>query len=483
MNVTEPIRRHAAAIPEAPAFVRDSGEVVSYARLERVIDAVARRALALGLVPGQCAVLATANLYQQVVVALALARIGVAHGPAHLPERFAALAILGAGARYSGSARRIAVDDLWIGGGDAAPVAMHAGGAAPYMYCPTSGSTGVPKFVPISHEISLRRARTRLSTAAAIGDGRGMAATRLASLVGSGTSYGFNSALLVLHGGGAFVQHPSGTRAVRDWLAQSTVNYLIASPITLHKTLQALRGTIRNTLETIEVGGGPLSRSVYDEACARLCPNITMSYGFTECGRVAAAPMREVQDRNGGVGHACAGVEIRVVDAAGTMLPPGSEGLLSVRSASSAHGYLDSPEEEAKVFRDGWVHPGDRAILEADGYLRILGRDDESINLGGVKVQPQAIEEALLALGGVREVAVFGVARPTAPLALCAAVVPSAPVDPQAYHRRCLEHLGTRTPMVIMQLPELPRNEMGKVQRAELVAAVLRHKGWGTGAS
>ncbi len=479
MNVTEPIRRHAASIPDAPAFVRHGGEVVSYARFERTIDTVARRALALGLAPGQCAVLAAPDLYRQVVVALALARIGVAHGPANLPERFPSAAILAAGAPYSGSARRIALDDLWIGGGDTAPVVMSAGGAATFMYCPTSGSTGVPKFVPISHEISLRR--TRMRPATGIGDGRGMAATRLASLVGSGTSYGFNSALFVLHGGGAFVQHPSGNRAVRDWLAQSGVNYLIASPITLQKTLQALPGIIRNTLETIEVGGGSLSRSIYDEACARLCASITMGYGFTECGRVASAPMREVQDRNGGVGYACPGVEVRIVDAAGVTLPPGSEGLLSVRSAASARGYLDSPAEEAKVFRDGWVHAGDRAILEADGYLRITGRDDESINLGGVKVQSQAIERALLALGGVREVAVFGVARPDAPLALCAAVVPSATLDAQAYHRRCREHLGTRTPMVIMHLPELPRNEMGKVQRAELVAAVLHHKGWAAG--
>lgn len=479
MNVTEPIRQYASATPSAPAFIKSSGEVVSYAAFERVIDAVAARAVLFGLGPGQCAALSLPNLYQQIVVALALARIGVAHGPPGLPAGLVTVAVIDATTAPAEGVRTLAVDDLWAEpAGDVAPMAVQPGGALPWMYCATSGTAGTARFVPISHDVSLRRARARASTAAAVGGGRGLAATRLASFVGPRTSYGFSSALLVLHGGGAVVQPTVVVHEMRDWFARSGVNYLITSPIAITKVLHALPGPITNTLETIEVGGGALSRAVYDEACARLCANILMGYGLTECGRVASAPMHEVQARMGGVGYALPGVELRVVDEQGEMLPPGREGVLCVRSDSAAAGYLDAPAAQAEVFQGDWVRSGDRAILEADGYLRILGRTDDVINFGGVRVQPQAIEAELLALGDVQEAAVFGVERGAAPAVLCAAVVPSAGLDAEAYHRRCRDKLGAWAPTVIMHLPRLPRNDMGKVQRAELVAAVIHHKGW-----
>ncbi len=479
INVTEPIRRHAEATPDAPAFIGNDGVVVSYSAFDRAIDAVAARALARGLVPGQVARVSVADLYAQLVVALALARIGVAHGPQGLPAHAVALEIVDDAATATGEVRSIASDDLRRDAGDgAAPVVMQPGGTRPWMYCATSGTGGARKFVPFSHALSLRRARARVSTAAAMGGGRGLAATRLASFVGPRTSYGFSSALLVLHGGGAVVQPTLVVHEMRDWFARSGVNYLITSPAAIHKVLRALPGPIANTLETLEVGGGALPRDVYEDASARLCGHILMGYGFTECGRVASAPMKTVQERMGGVGFALPGVEIRVVDEKGTVLPAGQEGWLCVRSESAASGYLDAPAEEAEVFRDGWVRPGDRAILEADGYLRILGRADEVINLGGVRIQPQALEAELLALGNVREAAVFGVDRAAGLPVLCAAVVPSAPMDAQAFHRRCGDKLGQWAPVVILHVEELPRNEMGKVQRSDLAAAVLAHKGW-----
>lgn len=475
MNVSEPIRRYARTTPHAPAFVTRAGQVVNYAQLERAIDVVARRARALGLAPGQCAALATPYLYRQLVVALGLARAGIAHGPAYLPDRFTAVAIVDHDAQYGGGARVLPVDDLWLeSAGDHAPFELHDEGDAPYMYCPTSGTTSVPKFVPITHAMSLTRSRARVPTVAAVGGGRGLAAVRLASLVGPGTSYGFSSALLALHGGGAVVEPTFVAPEIPAWFARTGVNYLIASPIALQKVLNALPpGRIASSLEIVEIGGGPLPRPVYDEACARLTASLTMNYGLTECGRVASAPMREVQERLGGVGYAYPGIELRVVDEDGRTLPAGQEGLLCVKSASSASGYLDSPAAAAQVFRDGWVYPGDRAIVEADGFLRVLGRNDDVINRGGVKVHPQAIEDAMLTLGDVQEVAVFAVEHGGGLPAVCAAVVPGSTIDADAYHQRCRERLGANAPALIVHVRELPRNAMGKVQRAELAAAVL----------
>jgi acyl-coenzyme A synthetase/AMP-(fatty) acid ligase len=475
MNVTEPIRRQAHATPAAPAFVTRRGEAISYAQFDRTIDAVARRALALGLAPSQCAVLATANLYRQLVIALALARVGIAHGPPSLPPHVVEVAIVDDNVPSPGRARRLAIDELWTEGvADAAPVAMHAGGEDTYFYCPTSGTTQAPKFVPFTHALSLRRSQARVPSAAAIGGGRGLPATRLACFVGPGTSYGFSSALLMLHGGGAVVEPTFAADELPAWFAGSGVNYLIASPIAIQKVLRAMpAGFIRNTLELIELGGAPMSRPLYEEARARLCMSITMNYGLTECGRVASAPMKVVQQRLGGTGFAYPGIELRIVDEQGEPLPPGEEGLLSIRSACSARGYLDNPAATALVFRDGWVYPGDRAILEQDGYLHVVGRADDVINRGGAKVHPQVIEDAMLTLGDVQEVAVFAVEHGAGVPSVCAAVVAAGALDADAYHQRCRERLGLNAPAVIVHLKELPRNAMGKVQRNDLARMLL----------
>jgi acyl-coenzyme A synthetase/AMP-(fatty) acid ligase len=475
VNVTDPIRRFARATPGAPAFVTSAGQPIAYDHFDRTIDAVARRALALGLQPGQCAALASASLYRQLVIALALARIGVAHGPISLPAHVVNVAIADGNVAYGGNARRLDVDEIWAeSAADAEPVAMFAGGDATYLYCPTSGTTSTPKFVPLSHAISLGRSQARVATAAAVGGGRGIPATRLASFVGPGTSYGFSSALLMLHGGGAVVEPTFAAEEMPGWFARSGVNYLIASPIAIQKVLQAMpAGFIPNTLELIEVGGAALPRPVYEEARARLCLGITMNYGLTECGRVASAPMHVVQQRLGGVGFPYADIELRVVDEHDRPVPPGEEGLLCIRSGSNARGYLDHPAATALVFRDGWVYPGDRATVDADGYLRVLGRADDVINRGGAKVHPQVLEDAMLALGDVQEVAVFAVEHGAGVPSVCAAVVPAAAMDADAYHQRCRERLGASAPALIVHLPELPRNAMGKVQRNDLAKMVL----------
>lgn len=475
MNVTEPIRRFASATPDAPAFVTSGGKAIAYAQFDRTIDAVARRALSLGLQPGQCAALATASLYRQLVVGLALARVGIAHGPIYLPERIVDVAIADDNVAYQGSARRVATDEVWAEPGAAAPaVAMFADPHATYLYCATSGTTSAAKFVPFTHAMSLGRSQARVPSAASVGGGRGIPATRLSCFVGPGTSYGFGSALVMLHGGGAVVEPTFVAEEMRQWFARSGVNYLIASPIAIQKVLQAMpAGFIPNTLELIEVGGAAMSRPLYEEARARLCFNIMMNYGLTECGRVASAPMHVVQQRLGGVGFAFPGIELRVVDEQDRPVAPGEEGLLCIRSANSAHGYLDNPAATALVFRGGWVYPGDRAVVEADGYLRVLGRADDVINRGGVKVHPQVLEDAMLALGDVQEVAAFAVDHGAGLPSVCAAVVPADTMNADAYHQRCRERLGNNAPALIVHVKELPRNAMGKVQRNDLARMVL----------
>ena len=93
--------------------------------------------------------------------------------------------------------------------------------------------------------------------------------------------------------------------------------------------------------------------------------------------------------------------------------------------------------------------------------------------VGGIKMNPQAVERALLALADLREAAVFGVHDDHGRTVVCAAVVPNGTLDADEFHARCREQLGSRAPVFVMHLRELPRNAMGKVQRNELARMAL----------
>jgi acyl-CoA synthetase (AMP-forming)/AMP-acid ligase II len=225
---------------------------------------------------------------------------------------------------------------------------------------------------------------------------------------------------------------------------------------------------VPNFLKTVEAGGGTLVPSVRQMVSERMCANVFINYGSTECGRVAGAPATAMSGKAGAVGYPYPGVEIQLVDDDGEPLPAGYEGIVRIRSERNASGYLDDAQASLITFRDGWVYPGDRGVLEPDGLLRIVGRVDDVINLGGTKVNPEAIEEAMMALGGAREVAVFSASADGGVPVVCAAIVAKRPLHADRYHALCRERLGTQAPALIMHLRALPRNANGKVLRHEL---------------
>lgn len=473
MNASEPLRRHALLTPDRVAYTSARGTTVSYAAIEDTINAVAHRVHDLGFVPGQSVALAASDLYRYIVVALALARLGITYAPNTLPPHLADVAFLDRGAKGNGCARTVAFSDFWpedlLSRGDVTPVTPNDDGAAILMHCPSSGTTGGPKFVPVSHDVALRRVRRRTVELAGMAGGRGAAAARQACLIDPGSSYGFGSALVVLCSGGTVLEPNLHAGESASWLVRSRVNCIVASPIALQNLAAALP-TLRspNALEWIEVGGSALPALTYELARQHMCPNIVVNYGMTECGRVAGASASVAQGTPDAVGYAYPGVELQIVDDDGEPVAAGREGQLRIRSECNASGYLDNAKVSAAVFRAGWVYPSDRGVLEPDGLLRIVGRTDDLINRGGVKVNPQRIENAMVALGEVREVAVFGVPDGAGFTSVCAAVVPIGPIDADAFHARCRERLGADAPIFIVHMSELPRNANGKVLRNEL---------------
>jgi long-chain acyl-CoA synthetase len=478
VNASAPIRRHARLAPGSGAFVRPDGRGITYAVLDRTIDALARRIVALGLVPGQVVALGARDSGMYLVFALALARLGIAFSQAAHPEQRADAALLERDMLDAGYPRPVALDELWtedlLTRGPIAPVEPHPDGSAALMHCRTSGTTGAARVTSISHDLAFRRLALRAFTLASIAGPRGGPATRQGCVLPPSSWFGFSTVLRVLWSGGVVLQPPPDIAMAASWIEKSGVTCLVASPIALQKIVERMRDArAPNMLDMVEVAGGNLPLQVFEVAQRRLCANIVTAYGSTESGAAASAPVAQIAAHPGAVGYPYLGVSVEIVDEHDRPVATGQEGIVRIRSDYSADGYVGNPEASARVFRNGFVYPGDLGVLEADGLLRIVGRTDDVINLGGVKINPLTVEDTMRALADLRDVAVFALRKDGQVTAVGAAIVPTAPLDPQGFQALCRKHLGPWTPNFILHLDELPRNENGKVQRDELVRIAI----------
>jgi fatty-acyl-CoA synthase len=138
-------------------------------------------------------------------------------------------------------------------------------------------------------------------------------------------------------------------------------------------------------------------------------PNLFIMYGQTEAGPVASLRPPDVLRKPTSVGRPALNVDVRLVDADDRDVPAGSTGEIVCRSEYTMLGYWRMPEETAQAFRGGWLHTGDLAAFDDEGFLHIAGRVKEMIKCGGENVFPAEVERCLLEHPGVAEVAVFGV--------------------------------------------------------------------------
>ncbi|WP_459430561.1 malonate--CoA ligase [Roseivivax sp.] len=219
-------------------------------------------------------------------------------------------------------------------------------------------------------------------------------------------------------------------------------------------------------------GSAPLPEDVHRQFAARTGHVILERYGMTETCMIASNPY-DGERRTGAVGFALPEVDIRITDReTGAALPQGETGAIEVRGPNVFQGYWRMPEKTAAEFReDGYFVTGDLGRFDEEGYLQIIGRDKDLVISGGYNVYPKEVETALDALPGVAESAVFGVPHPDFGEAVAALVVPEAGVslDSDALLKALSGEIARyKQPKSVLLADELPRNVMGKVQKAEL---------------
>ena len=216
-------------------------------------------------------------------------------------------------------------------------------------------------------------------------------------------------------------------------------------------------------------GASRLSITVAEAMRDRFGVEIREGYGLTEASPIVTTSTGSPV-RFGSVGRALAGLEIRLVNSDGDALV-GDVGEIWVKGPNIFVGYYDDPDATAAVLTDGWLHTGDMATTDDDGYLYLVDRSKDLIIVSGFNVYPAEVEEMLVRHPDVVEAAVVGVPHPHTGEAVKAYVVtrPGADVDEDALIEHSLDHLARyKCPTKIIFVDALPRNASGKLVRRSL---------------
>ncbi len=210
--------------------------------------------------------------------------------------------------------------------------------------------------------------------------------------------------------------------------------------------------------------------------------DIYVMYGQTEAtARISILKPKELAEKPSSVGRPIKGVDLKIIDAEGNVLPPGEYGQVIVSGPNIMKGYWNDPESTAGKIKDSYLYTGDFGMLDEDGYLYISGRMDEMIKIGGERVFPIEIEKTLLAHELVDEAGVLGVKEVSdgesfsdyMGQTIYAFVVPKEGLTKNELFVFCKENLPPhKVPGRIVFVENLPRTNTGKLKRREMIKFV-----------
>lgn len=226
-------------------------------------------------------------------------------------------------------------------------------------------------------------------------------------------------------------------------------------------------------LRTFQQAGGKLQLALIDELAAlRPDAQIFIMYGQTEAtARLSVLPPEQLHAKRGSIGRGLPGVELRVVNDAGTEVSPGEVGQIIARGDNITAGYLGEPEATARTFAGGVLHTGDLALVDDDGYIYIVDRQSDFIKPLGHRVSSQEIEACVAGLPEVVVAAAIGVPDPLLGEAIKVFVTlqEGALLDGKAIIAHCKRALPRyMTPKEICILDQMPMNAQGKVLKSAL---------------
>ncbi|MEP9352688.1 cyclohexanecarboxylate-CoA ligase [Xanthobacter sp. KR7-65] len=231
-------------------------------------------------------------------------------------------------------------------------------------------------------------------------------------------------------------------------------------------------GTRTPTLRIFVSAGAPIPRPLVTKARQALGAAIISAWGMSENGAVTTARLDDPDEKVTGTdGCPLPGMEVRVVDPAGAVVPAGEQGFLQVRGCSNFVGYHKRPGL-AQVDQDGWFDTGDIARMDADGYIRIAGRSKDIIIRGGENIPVVEVENLLFKHPAVAAVAIVGYPDPRLGERACAFVIPKSGASfslPEMVDYLKAQHMAVQyIPERLEVVAALPQTPSGKIQKFRL---------------
>lgn len=232
-------------------------------------------------------------------------------------------------------------------------------------------------------------------------------------------------------------------------------------------------------IKLVTIAGAAPTKSLIGRI-SEFFPNsrINVMYGLTEAStRLTILPASDIHGKGGSIGLPIDGVELKIVDMNGNELGPNQRGELIARGPNITPGYWKDTQLTGQRIVNGWLHTGDLAKKDEAGYYYYLGREDFVFKSGGEKIIPQAIEKVILAIEGVQDAVVFGMADPYKDNAICAAIVrkKTSRVTAKDIISACHAELDRLwVPHQVIFLEGFPRTSTGKIKYDALKEHISR---------
>ncbi len=332
----------------------------------------------------------------------------------------------------------------------------------------TSGTTGDPKGVMLSHDNFVSNAKSIINYLHLNSDDRIMVVLPF--------YYSYGKSLLNTHiaVGGTLVLENSFMypNVVLDKMVDEDITGFAGVPSTFALLLN--RSNIRNyvfpKLRYVTQAGGPMSPK-HELELTKVLPDtqIFIMYGQTEASaRITYLPPRDLLRKTGSIGKPIPGVEVELIKNNGMPAEEEEEGEIVVKGENVMVGYWNNPEETKKVLKKDKLYTGDIARMDNEGYLYIVGRRSDMIKSGAHRISPKEIEEVILEMDEVHEVAVVGIKDEILGEAIKAIIVLKGGfrIDAKKVQKHCQRKLAHfKIPKEIVFVDELPKTSSGKVRR------------------
>ncbi len=519
MLVSDLIRLASRRTPDAPALTYKA-ETLTYAELEALTRATARGFLDCGLGRGERVAIYLPKQIETVAAMFGAAAAGgvyVPVNPALKPRQVGHIMadcntriLVTSPDRYSGieeilpelpdlkvvvltgsvpdsageQVRMLGWTELQAVGAasETAPHRVIDGDMAAILY--TSGSTGLPKGVVLSH---LNIVAGAMSVAEYL---ENTAEDRILSVLPLSFDYGMSQLTTAFHVGASVVlmNYLLARDVVRAVEQYGITGLACVPPLWIQLAGLDWPETASKSIRYFTNSGGRMPRAVLDQLRVRMpVAKPYLMYGLTEAFRSTYLPPSEVDKRPDSIGKAIPNAEVLVVRPDGTVCDPGEPGELVHRGPLVSLGYWNDPARTAERFKPAPGQPegipltemavwsGDTVMRDEEGFLYFVGRRDEMIKTSGYRVSPTEVEEVIFASGQVRVAAAIGVehAQLGQAIVVFAAPVNGSGLQMEAITAYCRAQMPSyMVPHRIIERDDMPTNPNGKIDRKKLAEEV-----------